>query len=728
VTIQNPGTSIVSDGRPTPVVPSGVTVDSDVHESPCENPLQAQSIVVIGPSRDARKTSGRTLEYLTRHGFEGRSYVVSAVHDEVLGIPTVPTVNDLPERPDIAVLVGPADRVIDDLGDCVDAGIPFAVAFASGFGEAGRRDREERIQAELQRGTTRLVGPNCIGFMQVERGLTATFSSVLQSGSIPAGQVALFTQSGGLGNALMQSLISRGVSGVSAWASSGNELSLGFTEWARWLTEEPTTRVLACIVESFRAIDDLEGVARAAEERGVPVVILKLGRSERGAAGAMSHTGKLAGSGRVAQSVLQHRFGMVCSSPEQLLDLGELFDVFHAKAAGEDHDLTIVTTSGAQAVLWNDLASDHDLTFETIEKQRLARIATAVGSEHVGNPVDVGVQSTTADYLEIVKSVVESSTGGWCIVTATRLAHDFDELVAGIAAMNIPAATRVVLVPLSEDDRVERAQAEVLRSAGAISLPSAGRALEAISAARSWAATQRNRSARGELFGAGIARSFDDDAQQLDWSSAAGELEAAGVPVPRSISVRRVEEAIAAAESIGYPVAIKIDDAAVLHKAAVGGVHLGVGDPDAVRAAVDSLTPLLTPDATISVQAMASGDVELLVGLRRDPEFGPVLVLGAGGSLTEVIDDVIILPLPVSEPEIRDAIRRIRLVAHRLGPEPEGTLDALVGVVRGILRWAEQRGDVHEFEFNPVLADTASTTATVVDAVASVRTVHKTKE
>ena len=171
-----------------------------------DNPLKAESVAVIGPSRDPWKTSGRTLDYLARLGFEGRYYAVSSVHKEVLGVPTVETLSDLPEVPDVAVLVGPADRVIEDLRECVALGVPFAVAFAAGFGETGRHDRDELLRAELAKGTTRLIGPNCIGFMHVGRSLTATFSSVLQRNAIPAGHVALFSQSGGLGNALIQSL------------------------------------------------------------------------------------------------------------------------------------------------------------------------------------------------------------------------------------------------------------------------------------------------------------------------------------------------------------------------------------------------------------------------------------------------------------------------------------------------------------------------------------------
>jgi acetate---CoA ligase (ADP-forming) len=690
------------------------------------NPLDAQSVAVMGPSRDPWKTSGRTLDYLSRLGFSGRYYAVSSVHDEVLGIPTVASLADLPEVPDVAVLVGPADRVIDDLRECVAVGVPFAVAFASGFGETGRHDRDEQLRAVLAEGDTRLIGPNCIGFMHVGRALTATFSSVLQRETIPTGHVALFSQSGGLGNALMQSLIARGVSGLSAWSSSGNEISLGFTDWVGWLTAEHETHVLASIVESFRPTDDLEAVAAAAGERGVPVVVLKLGRSARGALGAQSHTGKLAGSGRVAQSVLRHRFGMVCTSPEQLLDLAETFDVYSGRLADADHELTVVTTSGAQAVLWNDLADDRGLAFREVGSEATAKIGDAVGADHIGNPVDVGVQLTTADYVRIVDSVVTTSTGGWVIVTATRLAHDFDELAAGIATIEIPEGVRVMVVPLSEDDRVTTEQAEVLRGAGVLSLPTAGRALDAVSATSSWARVQRTRAARGELVGASLKATQIGATRHLTFREVAETLAAAGVPVPASRAVREVEAVVPAAEEIGFPVAIKIDDADILHKADVGGVFIGVDSVDAARAAATQLANIQSESATISVQAMAPGKTELLVGLRRDPEFGPVLVLGAGGGMTEAIDDISILPFPVSRPEVRDAIAAVRVVDAGLRKNAgSGTLDALTTTVMDIVAWAEQRGDVHEFEFNPVLADPETATVTVVDAVVSV---HPTQE
>ena len=688
-----------------------------------DNPLMAESVAVVGPSRDPWKTSGRTLDYLARLGFEGRYYAVSSVHKEVLGVPTVETLSDLPEVPDIAVLVGPADRVIEDLRECVALGVPFAVAFAAGFGETGRQDRDELLRAELAKGTTRLIGPNCIGFMHVGRSLTATFSSVLQRNAIPAGHVALFSQSGGLGNALMQSLAARGASGLSAWASSGNEISTGFTDWAQWLGADPDTHVLTCIVESFSANDDLEAAATAAGDRGIPVIVLKLGRSTRGAMSAQSHTGKLAGSGRVALSVLRHRFGMVCTSPEQLLDLTETFDVFHGRLSGRDQELTVVTTSGAQVGLWNDLADDRGLTFRDLDAEALRSIGEAVGSTHLGNPIDVGVQSTTADYLRIVERVLTTTSDGWVIVTATRLAHDFDELAAGIAAMTIPAGVRVMVVPLSEDDRVTATQAGILRKAGVLSLPTAGRALDAIAATASWAQVQSTRANRGDLVGTALTATPTGGTCNLTWREVAESLAKSGVPVPASRAVRDVDGVVRAAEEIGFPVAIKIDDAEILHKADAGGVFIGVNDADSARAAAVQLTSIQGEAATISVQTMAPGKTEVLVGLRRDPEFGPVLVLGAGGGLTEAIDDIRILPLPVSRPEVRQAISDVRVVAASLRGEAGGkTLDALASTVMDILAWAEQRGNIDEFEFNPILADPATATVTVVDAVVSVHT------
>jgi acetyltransferase len=203
----------------------------------------------------------------------------------------------------------------------------------------------------------------------------------------------------------------------------------------------------------------------------------------------------------------------------------------------------------------------------------------------------------------------------------------------------------------------------------------------------------------------------------------AESLAKSGVPVPASRAVRDVDGVVRAAEEIGFPVAIKIDDAEILHKADAGGVFIGVNDSGSARAAASQLTSIQGEAATISVQAMAPGKTEVLVGLRRDPEFGPVLVIGAGGGMTEAIDDISILPLPVSRPEVRQAISDARVVATSLRGEAGGkTLDALTTTVMDILAWAEQQGNIHEFEFNPILADPATATVTVVDAVVSVHT------
>jgi len=412
---------------------------------------------------------------------------------------------------------------------------------------------------------------------------------------------------------------------------------------------------------------------------------------------------------------------MVCSSPEELLDLAETFDVFSGRLDGTDHELTVVTTSGAQAVLWNDLADDRGLTFREIGPEALHSIAEAVGSDHVGNPVDVGVQLTTADYVRIVHQVISTASDGWVIVTATRLAHDFDELAAGIAAMAIPDGVRVIVVPLSEDDRVTAAQVEVLRGAGVLSLPTAGRALDAVAAASSWSRVQRVRAGRGPLVGGTLKATGSGSTRHLSWFEASESLAAAGIPVPDGRAVRDVDAVVRAAEEIGFPVAIKIDDPDILHKAVAGGVFIGVDSAQAAREAAARLIAIQSETATISVQAMAPGKIELLVGLRRDPEFGPVLVIGTGGGMTEAIDDIRILPFPLSLPEVRDAIGSARIISAGLKADPGSqTLDSLAITVMEIVSWAEQRGDIHEFEFNPVLADPATGVATVVDAVVSI--------
>jgi acyl-CoA synthetase (NDP forming) len=681
--------------------------------------LAPRAVAVVGASPDAGKLAGRPLGYLRRYGFAGKVYAVNPKYREIDGVPCVPAVDDLPDGIDLALLLVPAGGVASALEACGRRGIPFAISIASGFAEAGRPDLQEELVRICRRCGIRLVGPNCVGLLNPRLGVTATFSTELRRRMPRPGLLALVTQSGALGNSLLQSLNDLDI-GLTSWISTGNEADLGVLDFVEHFIDDPDCRTIALFVEGLKDGSRLLPLSRRARAAGKALVVLRAGRSDLGRAASASHTGKLAGSARVWRDVARQAGLIEVGTLDELLDLVLALDVLGPASQDAAEGLGVLTISGGLGVLISDAAADHGLAiprFSAGTREGLRALLPAQMT--VANPVDTALFTDERGYARCAELVLGDPGVGTLLLVLTSLAHDYRALVpwlTGLAGVARAGGRHVAVTFLSSSDQLDRKDRDTLLRAGLLVLPSAERVVAALARRRRAAGTVPPPPAAAVLAPGGER-------------TTAGFLARASVPLVPEALCRTPEEARRFAEKTGFPVVLKIASPDIAHKTEVGGVVVGIADPAALDEAwrtVARSVALKAPHARIDgmqVQAMVRDGVELIVGGSVDPELGRVLMLGAGGIWAEVLEDVTFLALPAGPEEIAAALKRLRIHPLLTGARgrPRLDLDAAVAVMHRLADAFLAETWVGELDINPLIVRPEGLGAVAVDALVVAR-------
>jgi acyl-CoA synthetase (NDP forming) len=683
--------------------------------------LDASSIVIVGASDDPRKASGRTLHYLSKYKYAGAVYPVNPRRETVQGIPAYRSVADVPGRPDLAVIVVPAADVADAVRDVGARGIPVAVVFASGFAETG--DDGERAQQELaavaRKAGVRILGPNCVGVVGAGRNLTAAFMTGLDQDrfDLVDDGLAFVTQSGAMGAFILSMAQSSGL-GLGRFVSTGNEADLTLPQIIEGLVDDDTTTAVLGYVEGIR---DPEGFRRAlshAAERRIPVALMKVGRSARGALAAQSHTGSLVGSDAVYAGLFSQYGVHRADDIDQLLDLGRVFA--SPRRAGGPR-LSIVTLSGGAGVLLTDAAEDAGLTvapWTADWQQRIAAVLPPFAS--VTNPIDTtgaiaGDQNMLRDAAVLALENPDSDIVIVMIGNLDREEERVSELLIEAAAT---ADKPLVVVWVGGSGR----PVATLSRAGVPTFTEPLRAIRAVAALVDWSAAH----------GAGTGRVHSrlsprhEEAESpaaLDEVAAKALLSRFGVSTVREVAVTTPREAADAARFTGLPAVVKLLSRNVTHKSEHGFVRLGLDTEAEVSAATEQILAAARAigieDRRIVVQAMLSSETELILGMRHDPAFGPAIALGLGGVLTEIAADVAVRLPPLTANDVASMRAALRNSALLDGPRGRVAVDhdALTRTVLAFARFAEERGsEFDSVEINPLLVD-ADGSLVAVDAL-----------
>jgi acyl-CoA synthetase (NDP forming) len=663
------------------------------------------SVAILGASRNPTKLGHRLLQNVKDGGYGGALHAVNPSGEPILGCATVPSIAALPPGLDLALVSLPAPAVPAAITALAARGVRAAVILSSGFGEVdeGGRAAQAALLATARRAGMRLVGPNCMGVYSAPASLNGTYFWDLPRAP---GGISIVSQSGAYGGLIFRHLGGRGL-GVARFVSIGNQADVEIAEVLEWLAGDPATTLIACFVEALRDGPRFLAAARRAAGR-TPIVVLKGGRSEAGRRAAGSHTGSLAGSHEV--------FRAACASAGVVLaeETEEFFDAVETLAARPGSPaspaVAVVTVSGGPSVVAADTAEREGLVVPALGAAGQAALRALLPPfAAVGNPVDLTPQVEPANIASAVRRVFEE--GAIAGVVAVNVGLDFPEFAEGVVAAARATGKPAVAFTADAPEITRRFQA-----GGVPVLPSPERAV------RAWRALWRARPpappipTRAPALSSEVRRALDTAQGALPYGLARRLLEEGGLRFCREAIVAGADEAVRAAERIGYPVVVKADAAGLTHKTEAGGVVLDVAGADAVRAACAALMSRAGAERFV-VQERAGPGVELLLGARRDDVFGPVVVLGAGGILTETLRDVSVRLAPLGEGEAEAMLgegARPRLLAGPRGLRPVQP-PALVAVIQAVAALIVAEPRLQEIDVNPLIAAGADVIA--VDAL-----------
>jgi acetate---CoA ligase (ADP-forming) len=688
--------------------------------------LEARSVALVGASPRDGSLGQRMISEMARSSPSPRTYLVNPRYPEIAGTPCYPSLAELPEGSvDLVLLAVPDSALEEQLTLAARRGDRSAVIYGSAFDPpgprpAGQPSLRDRLAATARAAGMAVCGAGCMGFVNITRGLRAV--GYVEPDPLPAGPVALVTHSGSVFSAMLRTR--RGL-GYTVAVSSGQELVTSAAEYAEWALGSEETRVLALVLEAVRDASRLQAVLAAAAARDIPVVLLTAGRSARGRAMVSAHSGALAaadgGWEALARGYGVHRVGDLA----ELADILELFAIGRRARGGTG--IATVHDSGLERAYVADVADELGVPFAAIGEPTTARLAGLLdpGLEPA-NPLDIwGTGARAQEQLSGALTALAADPAVAAVALAVDLVHEYDgdqsypDAVTEAARHTSKPVVVLSNLPASIDPDV----AARLRAGGIPVLEGTRTGLLAL----------------GHLLDHGLLRHgrglsphepapFIDPGRRARWTAllAAGEADGAalgsllrdyGIEVARSRPAVSQDGALAAAAELGYPVVLKTDEPGIAHKSDAGGVVLGLAGPAALTAAYQDLAERLGRRVLVC-ETIPAGP-ELSLGLARDHELGPLLVVGAGGVLVELLADRAVALPPVGPDQARAMLGELRVAALLAGArgQPAADLDAVVAAITGLSQLAAELGDALDgLDINPLICGPHG--AVAVDALA----------
>jgi acetate---CoA ligase (ADP-forming) len=690
-----------------------------------ERLIRPRSVAIVGASEKPGALGASVLANLERARFGGAIHLVNPKRAEIGARRCVASVDDLPEGVDTAVLAIPRAGVLDAVRALARRKVGAAIIFSAGFAETGAEGLAE--QRELARiaaeGDMTIEGPNCVGLVNFVDGVPLTFIELPgdRLGARPG--VGLVSQSGAMAAVLAVTLASRGL-GLSYSVSTGNEAVSGVEDYVEYLVEDPDTRTIAMIVEQFRKPSRFLAAAARAAAIGKPIVLLHPGRSRAGRESAATHTGALAADYDVMRLKVERAGVLVIETLEELGDVTEMLLRFPAPAPG---DAAVLCESGAYKALTLDLAEREGLPLSLLGDADSPGLRAALPDfVPVSNPLDLTAQALVDPdlYARVLAALIADDRVRSVLLAiiqtdAVTAKLKFPHILAAIEKLR--PAKRVVFSGLDEGAAVPPEYVERLRALNVPYFPTSERAVRALARLGRWkgavSASPAPQPAKAAAF-AGLAGVIPE------WR-AKPALASIGIPFPQGARATTFAEAAVIAAKIGYPVAIKAQSAELAHKSDVGGVIVGLGDEASLKEgwtkladSVGRARPGLALDGVL-IEAMGAPGIELIVGGRNDPEWGPVVVVGFGGVQAEIIKDLRLLTPDMNDAEIQAELKKLKGAALIEGFRGASPLDieAIVRIVRAIGLLLLGEPSVREIDLNPVVVYPRGEGAVALDAL-----------
>ena len=695
-----------------------------------------RSVALIGASTEQTKLSGRPFRFFREFGYAGNIYPVNPKYQEITGVPCFAKLSDIPGEVDLAVITLPASAVPQALAECGAKGVKAAAIISSGFAEVGGEG--VRLQEELKRVASEygiaVCGPNCSGFVYFPERVTASFSVGLDGGFPETGPAAFVSQSGALSSYILGAARERGL-GFRYWITTGNECVLSFTDYLQYLLEDPEVRLVLGYLEDARDGQAFQAAARRALILDKPLIIMKAGRSEAGAKASVSHTGSLAGADEVYQAIFSQNGVLRAESLDELFDLAILAQ---ASRRPRGKRVQVVSISGAAGILMADVGSDLGLEFSDLSpttKEELRKIMPPFAS--IANPMDVTAEAVARPaLLSQAAEVILKDPNVDNVVMFFGIVPGAHEKLATAIAQVAQGTDKLVVMNWFPLPRTEIWMS--LARAGVPVFPEPARGIRALAKMAQYVATreralsrQPGRTVKGPDLGSEVekilALARNQGRNALSEVEAKCLLKAWGLAVPRGGLARNAAEARSLASGIGGPVALKASSPDLLHKTEAGVIRLHLNSPEEVERSFEEIVEQAkkwNSEARLDgvlVEEMIGGETrEVIVGVRQDLRFGPVVTFGLGGIFVEAIRDFVVWPAPLTLEEALEMIRRIRgyriLTAFR--GRPAADLEALAQVLCRVgqlaCQWQER---IAELEINPLFVLPAGSGVIVGDAL-----------
>lgn len=663
--------------------------------------LNARSVAVIGASADPSKISGRPIAYMQARGYQGRIYPVNPGRTEVQGLPCYPSIAAIGAPVDLAIVGTAAAHVEGAIREGIAAGVKAFVVFSSGFAELDEAGRamQERLTALAQTHNVAIVGPNCLGIANSRSGLIATFTTALESHTLRQGRFSFVSQSGALGAYWMDIVLRSGL-GFSQWITTGNECDVDAAEAIDFLVDDPNTEVIGLYLEDIRRTDAFRAALARAAHAKKPVIVIKSGSSSAGAAAAASHTGALAGDDALYDACLQQYGALRVCSLTEMMDAARLL---LQKATPLGPRLAVMSVSGGAGVLIADACELHGLQLPALpDSVKVALMPVLPAFVHPSNPLDItGNVLQDTPMIARAMQALSSDRDLHGIVLFIGMMHSIaDAFVQALSQARQQVHCPIIVIWVGALDSSVRA----LEAAGIpvfLDIPQATNAMAGCLAMHNARQTLLSQSMQPPT----QTRAGSDLPTLSEWQGKRLLRAHHALPLPQGWLLQPTDSC---PTDLTFPAVAKLQSAQLLHKSDAGGVILRIPNAQALEQANQQLhtlgQQLGLPIEGVLVEPMLAFDHELLLGLRRDHRFGPVLTLARGGVEAELDPDVVNLLLPATSQDIAHALMRLRCAKLLQGYRGKSGVDiaAVAQCIATLCNWFENQA-LRELEINPLV-------------------------
>ena len=685
---------------------------SDIPDDCIRHLFEPRSVAVIGASRERGKIGSAVLANIVSGGYTGHILPVNPAGGDIKGLPVYPRVADIEGEVDLAIIAIPAKFVFDAVCQCADRGVKYGIIITSGFSEIGNREEENRIIAYANGRGMRIVGPNVFGVYSSAVNLNATFVA----GNISSGHLAMITQSGALGLTMIGQAEVENI-GMSAIVSVGNKADIDEADLLQYLAHHDDTRVILIYIEGVRNGEKLVRVLKQAA-RLKPVVIIKSGRSSRGAMAAASHTGSLAGADDVFDAIIRQCGALRAESTSEAFAWSK-FLADSPLPAGEN--AVIITNGGGAGVMATDAFEKFGIgMFDDAQvlKDVFTPATPSFGSTR--NPIDITGQATAQDYTRAFDAALQcpeihSVLGVYC-ESALFSSENLKEAIED-NYHRFKAAGKPIIFSLFGGEKTSTCEASARRRGIPVSddVYPAAASLGAMYAYHRYLHEPPEAIADAAIDVEAIERIVADVRLEGRYFLLSNEartiMTLAGIAIPNSLTAQNLDSAIRSADRIGYPVVMKIVSRDIIHKSDAGGIALDLDNADEVMDAYGAILRNCrtnVPHAVlegVEISEMVRPGTEMIVGARIDPAFGSILMVGLGGIYVEMMKDVSFRSLPLERKEILGMIKSIRSYPLLLGVRGEETkdIDSLVDTMIKLGAIIQKCRGISDIEINPLV-------------------------